>query len=201
MKENFVLYTRKLVLAFAFSIIFLLIGTQSVFASDISTNVVVDPGGGMPVYQGTSTAAKSGDILYTNKLTTTWFTGHVAIVAPDGYVYHTPGAGNPGIKKMSVYDFITTYDDVQVWRAKSSTRGQNAGFKAQSLYGSYRYADYSVYTTLTGDFYDQYCTKFVWQSYYYGANTNLDSLSLTKLTVPPHWILDGYYLTKIHGGL
>ncbi|MRG85262.1 hypothetical protein [Salinibacillus xinjiangensis] len=104
---------------------------------------------------------------------------------------------------MSVSSFINTYDDVQVWRSKSSSCGSDAGFKAQELYSNYKYAAYDVWTPITGDYMEQYCTKFVWQSYYYGTGrvVNLGELSLTKYSVPPHWILDDYYLTKVEGGL
>lgn len=147
-------------------------------------------------YPGTSKVAKAGDVLYTTKSSTRYFTGHVAIVDSSGeYVVHAKGS-KYGLERERLSTFNTSYE-FDVYRAKSSTAGYKAGVKALSIQKNYSDADYTVWTTLSGPYAKQYCTKFVWQAYYNGANINLGDNSLTKMTVPPTWILDSDYLTKV----
>jgi len=192
---------KGVALAFVVVLSVFIAGVQEVAAKDDNKTLVQESIDGMPVYPGTETVSSPGDVLYTDKTTTDYYTGHIAVVTNDGYVVHAPGKGSPGLERMTVNDFINTYEDVQVWTPDNSTDGQSAGEKANNLFNNYSGADYTVWTTLTGDYMNQYCTKVVWQSYYYGADVNLGSLSLTKASVPPHAILDTYHLTKIEGGL
>ena len=154
-----------------------------------------------PIYPGTSLQAKGGDVFYTTKSSTQYLTGHIAILDNHGYVIHARGVGY-GIVRESIDNFLSRYsNEVSIYRAKNTTSGQQAAQKARELYNNYRDATYNVVTPLTEYFSTQYCTKVVWQSYYYGANINLDDLSLTKITVPPSWILDTNYLTNVASGL
>lgn len=147
-------------------------------------------------YPGTKNVAKAGDVLYTDKSSTRYFTGHVAIVDSTGkYVVHAKGSSY-GLERESLKSFNSDYK-FDAYRAKSSTVGSKAGSKALALQKKYSKAKYTVWTTLSGPYSKQYCTKFVWQAYYDGAGVNLGDLSYTKLTVPPTWILDGDFLKKV----
>lgn len=152
-------------------------------------------------YPGTSITVKPGDVLYTSKKTTDYLTGHVAIVNDYNRVVHAPGTANPGLESISINSFFSRFHTIDVWRARSSSKGQNAAQYSRTLFYRYGNSDYTVFTPLAGNFYDQYCTKLVWQSYYYGASINLGDISLTKYTVPPTWVLDNDYLRKVANNL
>lgn len=152
-------------------------------------------------YPGTSITVQPGDVLYTAKDTTDYLTGHVAIVNDYNRVVHAPGTGNPGLESTSVSTFFRDFHTIDVWRARSSSRGEDAAQHSRTLFYNYGNSDYTVFTPLAGNFYDQYCTKVVWQAYYYGASVNLGDISLTKYTVPPTWVLDSEYLRKVANNL
>lgn len=166
----------------------LLNGTAS--ANEFSTEAVpIDSG--MPYYPGTNIVSRPGDVLYSSKGPDTYLVGHVGIVDNSGNVIHMIGNG---MKKYSMATYASNFN-FSVYNP-SSTVGYKAANYAQSLYSSYSsIATYTLATTLTGPKDKQYCTKLVWQAYYYRAGINLGGISLTKLSVPPNWILDTSYLT------
>lgn len=170
----------------------------------INNETIVDPGGTGYYYPGTKVKAKPGDILYVPTYETQYFTGHVGVVDHTGYyVVHTPGKNKPGIERIFISQYLNKFDNVSVWQLNSNTYETSIGRYAYDLWVNYRNASYTVFTTLTGPKDKQYCTKLVWQAYYYGSNKkiNLGDFSLTKMTVPPKSILDWDHLTRKATGL
>lgn len=130
---------------------------------------------------------KEGDILVTsNTGSFGWgFTGHAGIVgkSADGNLYavHIPGPGKP-IQKMTLKDWEEEYPDTEIWRHNNQTAAKSAGQKSMDFvryYGSEssKYvAPYSLWSLAAYKLTDKsqtYCSKLVWQSYYYGPGLNL----------------------------
>jgi uncharacterized protein YycO len=203
-KEGFNMRKLSLLLFFMFMFVFALTPMASFAAENESiqqSGDELDPGsgGGSTYYPGSTIQPKPGDVLYTTKSTTQYFTGHVGIVSDRGTVVHTPGPDNPGIKEWTIGQFFNEYSTIEVWSSKNSTKGNQAGSYARNtLLAYYSNAEYTISTSLTGPKDKQYCTKVVWQSYYYGASINLGDLSFTALGVAPSHLLDREYLTRVY---
>ncbi|WP_322923810.1 hypothetical protein [Paenibacillus campi] len=136
----------------------------------ISTNAVV------PLkYPGTNITMQVGDVLYSSKSLTTGsspIVGHVAIVGNDFRIYHvTPGTdadGGGAADSLSV--FRTRHQPGQtitVYREKHGYGSQAA------VWAKRNYINISQYTINPTDLLSvknpNYCSKFIWQAFYYGA--------------------------------
>lgn len=114
---------------------------------------------------------KSGDILITQNTISSDIVGHAAIVSPTAkYTISTDGKGKkPSEHKLSTW--LKTYkSSTKVVRYKSNSNALKAANWAYSHYatGPYRNASYSLADSLYS-FKKTYCSKIVWQSYYYGS--------------------------------
>lgn len=183
----------KGVLSFILGFVFLFLGTHS--ASALENTEIVNPEEAVPVtltYPGTSVAVKAGDVLLSSAGFDTKLVGHVGIVDDTGYVVHMLPSG---MKRQNISQYTNTFS-YKVYGAKSTTAGYNASRQAKYIWNTYSgSASYSINTALHGARTTQYCTKLVWQSYYYGVDRiNLETQPLTRLAVPPSYIIDTYYL-------
>ncbi|MFI8716184.1 YiiX/YebB-like N1pC/P60 family cysteine hydrolase [Brevibacillus brevis] len=146
-----------------------------------------DPG---VYYPGTHTKAKPGDMLVSNTTSSKGLTGHAAIVTDNLSVVHIGGYGeNP--EEISLSKFFKRYNNsVKVIRYTSSRDAKKAGEWARTYAAEYSDAKYDLAVKLRG-FTHTYCSKIVWQAYYYGADVNLGNKrpSSTQL-FEPYAILD-----------
>ncbi|MBA2173975.1 hypothetical protein H0266_03580 [Halobacillus locisalis] len=110
------------------------------------------------------------------------YVGHVGIVSKDGYVVHSVPSG---LMKDPVDHYYRKFRVVSVYRADESDAGQQASAYVESLFRRFPNALYKVNTPLGTDDAVQYCTKIVWQSYYYGAGINLGRLPSKMRAVHP----------------
>ncbi|NOU76661.1 hypothetical protein GC098_35775 [Paenibacillus sp. LMG 31458] len=141
-----------------------------------------------PNYPGTSIEMKVGDVLYSTKTfgTSSQIVGHVGIVGPDYLIYHvSPIIDSNG---NGAGDSISTYmsrhgqgETLQIYKYKYST-GLGA---AQWAKNNYMYAtEYAVVNPFhylsTID--PNYCSKFIWQAFYYGDGVDVTGKGLTGST-------------------
>ncbi|MEK3913493.1 hypothetical protein NSU08_19895 [Paenibacillus sp. FSL H7-0331] len=137
---------------------------------------------------GTSSISASpvmhvGDVLYSSKTFggSTQIVGHVGIVGPDYLIYHvTPGA-NGGIG-----DTLETYmnrhgagETIQVYKYKNAS-GENAAAWAKY---NYSYAkSYGIEFAKLSVMDPNYCSKFLWQAFFYGEGYDMTGKSLNPST-------------------
>ncbi|MFA9558404.1 hypothetical protein ACERII_13940 [Evansella sp. AB-rgal1] len=163
----------RLLTAFLVTFCFILGFSQLGYASDFQTQAIP----GNPVYPGTNIKMKAGDVLYSSKGLDTYLVGHVGIVDANGQVIHM--MKNGGMKRESISAYSSNFK-YTIYQAKVENNGYKAAQNATSLYNNYRSsASYTLTTTLTRPKDKQYCTKLVWQAYYYGSNINLGDNSFT----------------------
>lgn len=125
-------------------------------------------------YPGTSIEAKSGDILWSPKNSSTYFAGHVAIVGSDGKIYHSyPNGSGKRVDSLDTYiNDLFKDSEIRVRRYSKSANFTNIGDAAKSLYNQVE--DYKFNIEL-GNYKNNYCSKFVWQAYYLA--TGVDPLN------------------------
>ncbi|WP_289143066.1 hypothetical protein [uncultured Brevibacillus sp.] len=142
-------------------------------------------------YPGTTVNVSTGDLIYSSKGWSSYFAGHVAIIGDDGKVYHsTPAVSSGGIGE-TLDSYLSRYPSgeyFEVLRFEKKTPGPylepiNAGKWARnnvSKIQSYTIAGgYKL-----GDITKNYCSKFMWQAYYFGAGTNIDRPYLGNYMTP-----------------
>lgn len=174
----------------------LFIGSISASASTLENQGISIEPSAIPValtYPGTSVQVKAGDVLVSSVGLDTKFVGHIGIVDDTGYVVHmVPG----GMRRQTIGQYSNSFR-YKVYGAKSTTAGFNASRQAKYIWNTYSgSATYTTATALHGARASQYCTKLVWQSYFYGTDKiNLNTQPLTRLAVPPSYIVDTYYLS------
>ncbi len=146
---------------------------------------------------------KAGDILVTKSTDSSGLLGHTGIVLTNPKnVLHIRGPGaKPAV--ISINQWLSDYPATKVVRFNSSSRAYDAAKWASSNYvksngGRYSNLDYGFTGSIKG-FKSTYCSKIVWQAYYYGAQKGykviLQTPSQTK------WIIPGiiapyHYLNK-----
>jgi len=130
-------------------------------------------------YPGSNVIIKEGDVLYSTKSldSSTLLVGHVGIVGSDMKVYHVnpvdEGAGTGG-KADALYTYFNRHgkgeETIKVYRA---THGRKAAAWAKDNYSKatkysipvFGWEDFKLGTISTN-----YCSKFIWQAFYYGNN-------------------------------
>ncbi|MEB2280086.1 hypothetical protein LAV73_08760 [Lysinibacillus xylanilyticus] len=164
---------------------------------------------------GTAKAApsvyKEGDILVTND--TQWglgIFGHAGIVgrSADGNLYavHIPGPNQP-IQKITLAKWNSKYNKTEVWRHNNQTAAVQAGQKSMDFvryYGSDTsyVAPYSLWSIAAYTYADKsetYCSKLVWQSYYYGSGLNLGWDPKGKGVISPYQLRGLQNMYKVAG--
>lgn len=155
-------------------------------------------------YPGTSTYMKPGDILYSSKsfLVSTKIVGHVGIVGPDYRIYHVNPAGAVAGKRDTLATYRSRHDSgekISVYRPTSG--GAGAANWASNNYESAINYDIINLSTLS-KLSPNYCSKFIWQAFYYGGTGDITGNGLTGSThawVTPSHIKNAnlmFYLTS-----
>ncbi|HBZ83894.1 MULTISPECIES: YiiX/YebB-like N1pC/P60 family cysteine hydrolase [unclassified Brevibacillus] len=133
-----------------------------------------DPG---VYYPGTNTKIKPGDILVTNDTSSWGLTGHAAIVIDTQNLVEIRGDGyNP--EKNDIDDFIDDHTSgsswVKVYRHDLSSKGKGAAKWAEWYVKNYSDVEYGFSDLLDYDD-TTYCSKIVWDAYYFGADVELET--------------------------
>lgn len=112
-----------------------------------------------------------GDILITKSTIVKGLTGHAGIVHPDGKsVIHIAGPGEKA-NVIPISQWLNRYSSTKVIRYKYKLRALKAANWARDYYlnGPGKYAEYK-FKFNPKDKSSVYCSKLVWQAYYYGAD-------------------------------
>lgn len=122
------------------------------------------------------------------------YVGHVGIVTNDQHVIHSIPSGlikDPLNHYKYKFKFITIYEPID------PCAGKKAAIYAETLYEKHPSAAYRFLTPLSRKASEQYCTKIVWQSYFYGADINLGNLLNNARAIHPILLKDKHYLKKL----
>ncbi|MGW8960070.1 hypothetical protein [Paenibacillus sp. NPDC055715] len=130
-------------------------------------------------YPGTNIRVRVGDVLYSSKALggSAMIVGHVGIIGPDYMVYHVNAVNDnqgEGGKRDTISYYQTRHypnEKIDVFRA---AHGRNAAYWAKNNYSSvtsyhiplYSWDNYQLKTMNLN-----YCSKFIWQAFYYGNNS------------------------------
>ena len=111
---------------------------------------------------------QTGDIFITNSTSSFGLTGHAAIAINSSTILHIARMGEVP-STLTFNDWLTDYSDAggwtQVYRHTNSSVGLSAG-----IWALVNYKDSNATYSFSGGLYDTsqtYCSKIVWQAYYY----------------------------------
>lgn len=111
-----------------------------------------------------------GDILVTTDTQkNTGLTGHAGIVISTGKILQIAGPGKK-IKVMTVAQWRSNYDKTNVYRVQTQSVAIEAARWAKNNYKDGSNPGYKVNTSLYSKS-PTYCSKIVWQAYYYGSGS------------------------------
>lgn len=122
---------------------------------------------------------RKGDILITNGTSSAGILGHAGIAVSATTVLHIAGGENSHPIIISLDDWKQSYNNksyrwTKFYRHSNSTYANRAANWGKTKYGPngpYANADYEKLSEL--DTFDKtYCSKIVWQCYYYGISEN-----------------------------
>ena len=124
-------------------------------------------------YPGTNIDVEVGDVIYSPKGKSTFFAGHVAIVGTDGYIYHAY-PDSDGKRRDTVNSYFNLFADGDEFQI---LRSNNIDPEAAAEFAEIIYDLIDTYTVLNInliDFDENYCSKFIWQAYFYGSGMVTD---------------------------
>ncbi|WP_322906793.1 hypothetical protein [Paenibacillus campi] len=126
-------------------------------------------------YPGTSVAIRAGDVLVSNNTSSNGLTGHAGIVVNDQGSVATIN----GYNKFLTLEGITTWKskntNTKVMRYSNSGAATQAGNWAKSYINNYKsQVTYGLINTIGVYEKETYCSKIVWDAYYFGANISID---------------------------
>ncbi|WP_018887136.1 hypothetical protein [Paenibacillus massiliensis] len=128
-----------------------------------------------PKYPGTSVAMRIGDVLYSTKTfgSTTQIVGHVGIVNSNFKVVHVTPAVNGG-KVDNFSDYLDRHDPGETIRVYRPRDGRGVEAARWATYNYTRVTNYFINpVALMGTISPNYCSKFIWQAFYYGEGIDL----------------------------
>lgn len=136
---------------------------------------------------------EAGDIFITNGGIIAEIVGHSGIAISSSKILHIAGIGsNPSKMTLSEWNAEYTQEDENSWteiyRPSDSTVGAKAAKWAKDTYEGSN-AVYRISTDPTTT-YETYCSKLVWQAYYYGAN---NAMAITFGYIMPESLPDFIY--------
>ncbi|MBD7970491.1 hypothetical protein [Paenibacillus gallinarum] len=128
-----------------------------------------------PTYPNTSVSMRIGDVLYSTKTLggSSQIVGHVGIVNSNFKVVHVTPVVDGG-----VVDTFTTYmgrhgvgETIKVYRPRN---GMGVEAAKWAVYNYSKVTDYFINPLgLLGTLNPNYCSKFIWQAFYYGEGVDI----------------------------
>ena len=145
-------------------------------SSDVGTYGVA------PIY-----SMEKGDIFVTNGTSSAGILGHAGIAISASNILHIAGFGeNPDIISLNQWNSAYTDTDTDHWtkvyRHYSSSTATEAGDWAYDTY-AYTDVEYALSLDLSSTN-ETYCSKIVWQAYYYGPSSPAATGSLSGYVLP-----------------
>ncbi|MFB5762684.1 hypothetical protein [Paenibacillus medicaginis] len=148
-----------------------------------------------PKYPSINVYMRPGDIIYNPKSISTFFAGHVAIVGPDYKLRHSHPYG-PGISE-TLESYISRFSSGDQFTVLRPRGGIGAAAAQWSLNNINKVKAYNFAPGMA-DIANNYCSKFVWQAYWYGEHKDVAFGNKYNSVGPPagivyvipHYILD-----------
>lgn len=138
------------------------------------------------LYPGTKDYMQIGDILYSSKSIggTAAIVGHVGIVNANYNIVHVTLPVNGGVQ-----DSITTYitrhnpeETIKVYRPNSGM-GVAAARWATANYSKVKKYSINPIVAKVGDITPNYCSKFIWQAFWFGEGRNINRVGTTANSI------------------
>ncbi|RDW15268.1 hypothetical protein CWR48_19790 [Oceanobacillus arenosus] len=131
----------------------------------------------IPLYPDTSIPMIPGDVLYSHKRALSSFlVGHVGLIGEDYRVYHVNRWGNKGhADSMPIY--LSRHkkgEKLTILRFSNQIIARAAADWSMANISS---IDAYKYTRDLTDIKNNYCSKYIWQAYYFGTTPNVDLLA------------------------
>ncbi|WP_373894482.1 hypothetical protein ACUL41_19110 [Virgibacillus natechei] len=129
------------------------------------------------IYPGTTILMQPGDVIYSHKLALSSFiVGHEGIVGENFKIYHVNGRGSYGHSdSMPIY--LSRHkkgEKLTVLRYEEAVIARKAAKWAKRNIEQVRKY---MYTRSLADIERNYCSKYIWQAYYFGSEDNIDLTS------------------------
>lgn len=133
-----------------------------------------------------------GDILITTDTSSYGLTGHAGMVLPNGMILHYPSP-SAGIKRIYLSQWMASYPDTKIYHENNRTiANEAANWENSHYYLSNKDAGYSVNTSISS--YDPtYCSKMVFQAYYYGTGSAKVEYIPPSHIIPPYLLISYFY--------
>jgi len=143
-------------------------------------------------YPGSNTEVKPGDVIYSSKSIGTFYVGHIGIVGPDYYVYHshanrthTDGGKKAREQLVPYLNFQSAAANVRVLRAVNTKIDVvNVANAALSIFRKIQRYDFDINLNKSDP---SYCSKFVWQAYWFATGLDCTNKGYTHYT--QDWVL------------
>lgn len=139
-------------------------------------NVSDDGNGEMLRSSKAKFSLRKGDFFYTNATDSKGLTGHNAIYVGNGKIVEAPAKGHKTrAQSFTTWKKNTLYGSkgpkkgkwIKVYRPSSKANGNKAANYAMKNFGK-KHIPYKINGNIKSKKYE-YCSKLVWQSYYFGA--------------------------------
>lgn len=122
-----------------------------------------------------------GDILYSSIGKSTYYVGHIVIIGPNYNIIESI-PGNPSGHMLTAQQFWQRHNQGDQITLLRSKKGANEAAKwAQANFNYVK--KYTVLNTDIKSLKNNYCSKWIIQAYYYGANVKL-TLFLNRFIFP-----------------
>ncbi|WP_082234074.1 YiiX/YebB-like N1pC/P60 family cysteine hydrolase [Halobacillus massiliensis] len=145
-------------------------------------------------YPNSNISITPGDLLFSPiGKSESKYVGHVGIVTEKNEVIHSVPSG---IIKDCIEKYFQKFRRVSIYSSKDPSHGVKAARYADSYWTKQYKSPYRVFTPLHSLSVEQYCSKLVWQAYFYGAGINLGSLPKISRAIHPQLLKDRKYLVK-----
>ena len=147
-------------------------GGTSTDGTTVTPEDIPGGGSGAAYYPGSSVTVRPGDIMVSNSTSSSGFTGHAGIVVDySGSVVSIAGYGSYPAK-YSLSTWFSRYPNEKVVRLSDASPGQAAATWASNYVVNYSHVPYGI-SDLALPYKTTYCSKLVWNAYYFGANYTL----------------------------
>ncbi|MDQ1235546.1 uncharacterized protein YycO [Paenibacillus sp. SORGH_AS306] len=163
--------------------------TQNVYSNnsfEIAANAV-----STLTYRGTSLAVRPGDVLVTNSTSSNGLTGHAGIVVNDQGTVVTINGYNNDLAAENMTQWNSK--NVRVMRYSNTNAASKAAAWAKNYYHTYKgKVHYGLVNTIGSYEKETYCSKIIWDSYYFGSDITIDGHT-------PYWngiYAPYYFLTQ-----
>lgn len=128
--------------------------------------------GGLDAQATATFSMEKGDVVITNGTSSNGLTGHAGIAISPYFILHIAGPGlNPAVITLTKWNSIYTAEGwTKIYRHSKSNVADAAG---QWAYDTYHLSDAEYKITMDlSTTHETYCSKIVWQAYYYGPDTH-----------------------------